>query len=102
MADTESLFWTRELTNVSVGAATVSASGAVTALVLSSVAYKMVLSNGAAQANLMQYELGQRVCGALVSVLREAKRRDEEARSKKRSGAAGARPFDPVCTGGFR
>ena len=54
-------FWTLELTNVSVGAATVSANGVVTALVLSNIAYKLVLSNTAAQANLMENESGYKV-----------------------------------------
>ena len=49
-------YWTLDITAISVGAATITANSAVTALVLPSSAYRLVLSNTAAQDNLMQTE----------------------------------------------
>ena len=47
--------WTLEITAVSVGSATIAANGAVIALVLSSFAYRLMLSNTTAQDNLTTY-----------------------------------------------
>ena len=54
-------YWTLDITAISVGAATITANSAVTALVLPSSAYRLVLSNTAAQDNLMQTETEYKV-----------------------------------------